>query len=144
MGYALALSSSFELIYYLKNLSESKKKQTSDDAEVEVIFFPDTTMACEAHFTYGCNNNACWLSHEPTSTMKVVSFVKRATKTLDICVYCIASQTLVESVLEAQHQGVIVRVITDQAQAVDQQHSMEKLRAAGQYVLILYVLKNVS
>lgn len=130
--YALALSTSFELIYFLNSARRSKTKSKNDEEDgLDVVFFPDQTRACEAHFTYGCNNGSCWLSHEMTSSMKVISFLEQAQKTLDICVYCIASRELVESVLKAHESGIVVRVITDQAQALDQEGQIGKLRSAG-------------
>ncbi|XP_067935878.1 uncharacterized protein [Watersipora subatra] len=129
-GYALALSTSFEILYYLINL-RAPKSSVNREPEVDVIFFPDQKQACDAYFSYGCTNKSCWLSHEETSSMKVKQFIEKTRRSLDICVYCIASQTMVDSVLEAHSQGVLVRVVTDQAQASEHSAMVEKLRSSG-------------
>jgi len=131
LAYALAISTGFELLYYLKKCKESENEKKAKDNEVEVIFFPDKTVACDAYFSYGCSNASCWLAHEETSTMKLKAFLSNTEKLLDICVYCIASDILVDEVLKLHDQGVIVRVITDQAQALELGVQVGRLRAAG-------------
>lgn len=137
MAYALAISTGFELLYYLKAQKEAKTKSEKKDEEIDVVFFPDLTVACDAHFSYGCKNKACWLSHEETSSMKVMNYLEKAERSLDICVYCIASQALVDSVLKAHDSGIVVRVLTDQAQCLEQatQSQIGRLRAAGKFSL---------
>ena len=135
-GYALALSTGFELLYYLKHLRDQKReKEAESSAEVRVIFFPDSTVACEAHFSYGCKKQSCWLSHQETAAMKVLNFISSAKRTLDLCVYSITSHLLVDSVIKVQEQGLIIRVITDQQQASESSSmtAIAKLRAAGEF-----------
>lgn len=135
IGYALALSTGFELLHYIRNsrLFQRNGSKRDQNEGVEVMFFPDEKIACEAHFSYGCSNKACWHSHEATSAMKVYQFIESANRTLDVCVYCIASQNLVDVVLKVHEQGVIVRVLTDQAQALEQGTQIERLRSSGVY-----------
>ena len=134
--YAVALSTGFELLYYLNGQRKaSNRDKTKEDDELDVVFFPDQTKACEAFFSYGCANQSCWLSHKLTSSMKIISFLEQAQKSLDVCVYCIASQDLIDSVLKAHESGIVVRVLTDQAQALEQEGQIAKLRAAGKKIL---------
>lgn len=129
--YALTLSTGFEIIYYLRGHHILKQKTKGEKEEIEAVFFPDSTVACDAHFSYGCTDKSCWLSHKETSVMRVAHFLESVEKTLDVCVYCIASQKLVDSILKCHSQGIIVQVLTDQAQASEQGTQIARLRAAG-------------
>lgn len=127
---AMALSTSYEVMYYILYKYMWKRK---DNSLMDVIFFPDKTVACEAHFTYGCTQKNCWLSHEETSSLKLIKYLMDAELTMDICVYCLASEELVDAVLKAHTNGVIVRVVTDAAQAAEHSSVIGKLRAGGTY-----------
>lgn len=131
LGFALLLSTGCELIQFIRNWRKNQNDETDDSEPLDVVFFPDLTVACEAHFSYGCNNAECWHSHEETSTMKVSRFIETARKSIDVCVYCITSDALVGSILKAHQEGVIVRILTDQAQAADHEAPLGRLRSSG-------------
>lgn len=128
---AIAISTSYEVIYYAINKFIAKQ---DEEQPLDVIFFPDKTVACEAHFSYGCAKKDCWLSHQETSSMRLKRFLLDAELTLEICVYCLASQELIDVVLQVHRKGAVVRVITDGAQAMEHSSVTGKLRAEGMWV----------
>ena len=100
----------------------------------EVICFPDKKIACKDFFdtVEGCSRKRCEYSHEQTGfryyvsiilgddlennnyiTRNLLSYIKSAKKSIDICVYCISCFEIADVVLERHKVGVRVRVITD-------------------------------
>jgi len=145
LAYAVTLSTAFEAIYYFTQLRIRKKNHDDQpNTCVDAIFFPDSTRACDAHFSYGCTNKNCWLAHEETSTMKLLDFIKSAQRSMDICVYCIASQELTDAVLKAHEDGALIRIVTDQAQAAEQPQQIARLRAAGSVIFYTFLTPTMT
>lgn len=128
---ALAISTSYEVLYWLYHRYLKSSISNTEDSDIEVAFFPDSVVACEAYFSYGCSDRNCWHAHKQTSSMKIMSFLQNAQLSLDICVYCITSQELIDILLKCQSRGVVVRVLTDQAQAAQEGLQTGRLRSNG-------------
>jgi phosphatidylserine/phosphatidylglycerophosphate/cardiolipin synthase-like enzyme len=60
----------------------------------------------------------------------IIGFIDRCDKTLDIAVYSITHDSIVDALLKAKKRGVHVRVITDSTQAAGRYSDDEKLEAA--------------
>ena len=109
--------------------SLNKKKQT------EVLFFPDSAVACRSQFTqrHGCLSLSCRFSHDPQlSYARLMRALASARLRLDICVFCLTCKELTEIVTELNERGVIVRVITDSEQVHATGSQVGALRAAGE------------
>ncbi len=57
----------------------------------------------------------------------IIGFIDRCHKTLDIAVYCITHDNIVDAIIRAKNRGVSVRVITDNTQSHGKYSDDERL-----------------
>lgn len=62
---------------------------------------------------------------------RIVSLIKLARRSAEICVFTITDNTIARAVLEAHDRGVKLRVISDDQKAVDRGSDIEDLARAG-------------
>jgi phosphatidylserine/phosphatidylglycerophosphate/cardiolipin synthase-like enzyme len=72
-----------------------------------------------------------WFSPRDDCTGRIVSLLDRASRTADICVFTITDDRISSAVIGAFRRGVMVRVITDDAKALDTGSDVEVLAASG-------------
>ena len=89
----------------------SKPKQSEHS---EVLFFPDEGLQCPRLNTHrGCLDKKCRFKHTPQSLARLEGILKSATTSCDVCMFVIASQQLIEILVELHQRGVKVRCIAD-------------------------------
>uniref|UniRef100_A0AAV1U474 Mitochondrial cardiolipin hydrolase n=1 Tax=Peronospora matthiolae TaxID=2874970 RepID=A0AAV1U474_9STRA len=104
------------------------------DSFVDVLFFPDRGMPCKDFHSSSrdCTRKNCKFIHDGgSSLMTLLGFLKRAKKSMDICVFTITCDDIAETVLEAHYRGIKVRVITDDGQAKGKGSDIQKFIDAG-------------
>ena len=74
----------------------------------------------EVHFSPGNDCLHC-LQH----------LLRQATSTVDICVFTITDDRIADSVIDAHHRGVVVRVISDDEKANDLGSDLSRLQSLG-------------
>lgn len=100
----------------------------------DVIFFPEANgkMPCHnANKPGGCRRQNCNFEHGPTNIGKFLSYLTRATRSLDICVFTITCDEISNAVMDMHKRGVRVRVITDDDQAETQGSDIQSFRQCG-------------
>lgn len=65
------------------------------------------------------------------SLQRVLSYLKQAQKTLDICVFTITNNEIASAILDAHERGVTVRIISDDEKAYDRGSDTIRLNQAG-------------
>ena len=106
----------------------------SDSSKCEVIFFPDEKVACRTEFTtrHGCTSPVCKFSHDSNlSYAKLMTTLNKATKSVDVCVFCFTAAELGSILCEMNKKGVAVRVITDSDQVSASGSQVGLLRKEG-------------
>ena len=105
----------------------------------DVMIFPDRMITCrkfleaelQGQKSEGCTESNCKFGHEKTSLSRLITHIKSARKTIDICVFTISCQELAETVINMHKRGVIVRVITDNEQMELNCSQAERFRREG-------------
>ncbi len=72
-----------------------------------------------------------WFSPRDDCAGRIVSLLERASRTADICVFTITDDRISGAVLDAFRRGVMVRIITDDAKALDLGSDVEVLASSG-------------
>ncbi|XP_013415912.1 mitochondrial cardiolipin hydrolase [Lingula anatina] len=135
-------SVTLELLYYTWNYfkrnhrhkhGKTKPKQQQKNIFHNVLFFPDQHIACKEHFNSsdGCLRSGCKYAHSETSLTHMLSYLRSARKTLDLCVFVITCHELSDTVIALHERGVTVRVITDDEQVDITGSKIGAFRAAG-------------
>lgn len=122
-----------EVVYqvYLKFRKRKPKKRNGNT--FKVIFFPDQKIACKSYFLQrgGCQNLNCKFSHATTSLSQLYENLTAARKSIDLCVFTISCQDLVDAIVDLHKNGVSVRVITDDEQVDATGSQIWRLRKEG-------------
>ena len=80
----------------------------------ETLFFPDEGLQCPRLNTLrGCLDNNCRFKHNPQSSARLEEVLGSAKVSIDVCMFVIGSQQLINILLEAHKRGVKVRCISD-------------------------------
>jgi len=96
------------------------------------IFFPDSAMPCRyARSARGCHRRGCQYAHGETSLTKFLDELRKAERTLDICVFTITCNEIADTIIECIRNGVAVRLITDDAQMDSNGSDVHALARAG-------------
>ena len=113
--------------------SESRLSKTS----LQVLFFPDQTVACYDFFISGdgCFKNKCTFSHSKTSLSELYRHMLSSRHTLDICVFILTCKDLAEILLKLHKRGVKVRIITDNEMLHSDGSQIWNLQKAGRCIL---------
>ncbi len=72
-------------------LESNTTVETGGDSFVDVLFFPDSRLPCKATVAgETCTNKRCKFEHGlETNLLKVIKYLRSATKTMDVCVFSI-------------------------------------------------------
>ena len=112
------------LLYLAYRLAQ----QSSDPEPIEqteVLFFPDEGLQCPRLNTRrGCLDANCRFVHSPQSLARLEEILKSATTSCDVCMFVIASQQLIDILVELHHRGVKVRCIADNQDTDGVLHSL--------------------
>ncbi|XP_060076527.1 uncharacterized protein LOC132556155 [Ylistrum balloti] len=130
-GYTVALGVLSEIVYTIyKRLI---KKAVSKRDTTEVIFFPDSKVACVDFFTKpdGCVVRGCKFSHQDNSLSKLFMMLSKSTQSMDVCVFVMTCTDLTDLLIRAHWRGVRVRVITDCEQEGATGSQVWRLRSEG-------------
>ena len=93
-----------------------------------VLLVPDGAVPCRAHLEgRKCKRRNCTYAHGPTSLTALLSVIKEATSSLDICVFNITCNEIAAEIQGAADRGVRVRIVTDREQADSQGSDIESL-----------------
>ncbi len=65
------------------------KKGSTTEEVLSVLFFPDKSLPCSSFASGRCSIEDCPFSHEPTNLGELLTYLQKATATLDICVFTI-------------------------------------------------------
>ena len=104
------------LLYLAYKLTQQPPKKESNQLtkQTEVLFFPDEGLQCPRLNTRrGCLDTTCRFKHSPQSLARLEEILKSATETCDVCMFVIASQELIDILVELHLRGVHVRCISD-------------------------------
>ncbi|XP_052791121.1 uncharacterized protein LOC128225128 [Mya arenaria] len=136
-GIAIAIGLTSELVYFLYKRWKKRKSEAATHSETkaieEVLFFPDSQIACKDHFVGedGCSRENCRFTHEHNSLSRLYEFIDGARETLDVCVFVICCADLGDLLILAHRRHVKVRVICDDEQIDITGSQIWKLRKAG-------------
>ena len=112
------------LLYLAYRLAQ----QSSDPEPIEqteVLFFPDEGLQCPRLNTRrGCLDAHCRFVHSPQSLARLEEILKSATTSCDVCMFVIASQQLIDILVELHLRGVKVRCIADNQDTDGVLHSL--------------------
>lgn len=114
------------------------KKKKGDDEESktfpsEVIFFPDEDLDCAATKEENVSNYKGILqSSRPQQ--RLISHLREARESVDLCLYLITSERLAEAVLSLIPKGVRVRLILDDGSVALQGSQAGRFRQRGAFV----------
>jgi cardiolipin hydrolase len=94
------------------------------------LFFPDPALPCR----YGskCRRGKnCEFSHERTSLVRFIQFLRHTKSSIDICVFTITCNDIAREIMDLYKRGVKVRIITDTQQSTNIGSDIAKFREAG-------------
>ena len=101
------------LLYLAYKLSQ-QRSESKPVEPTEVLFFPDEGLQCpRLNSRRGCLDAACRFKHSPQSLARLHDILKSATTSCDVCMFVIASQQLIDILVELHQRGVKVRCIAD-------------------------------
>ncbi|QDZ23379.1 putative phospholipase [Chloropicon primus] len=105
----------------------------SAPGQEEVLFFPDPAMPCyRALYGKPCRRANCKYTHELTSLVRLLLEIRKARRTLVVCVFTITCTEIADEIVAAaKERGVKVRVITDDVKMDDQGSKAFDLKAKG-------------
>ena len=95
----------------------------------KVLFFPDPALPCR--HGNNCRRKNCDFSHEKTSLVQFIHFLRCTKRTIDICVFTITCNDIANEILALHKQGKKVRVITDTQQKNNKGSDIQQFRNAG-------------
>jgi len=108
--------------WWKKLWSSSSKTETEYDIDADAVQMPKMPEKSWAriYFTPGleCENN-------------IVSSIDSALKTIDVAVYSITNDKIVDSLIAAHNRGVTVRVISDRLQSAGRASLIGRIQDAG-------------
>eukprot|EP00127_Corallochytrium_limacisporum_P004122 Clim_evm67s157 gene=Clim_evmTU67s157 len=94
-----------------------------------VLFFPDKGMPCR--YGKSCRRNNCKYEHGETSLTKLLNLLKKAKRSMDICVFNITCNEIADEIEAAHKRGVAVRIVTDDDQMDSQGSDVQALKRKG-------------
>lgn len=109
-----------------------RKKQTHTQALVsaprknKVLFFPDEATAHSLS-----SPDEVTGKQGPGSLSVLLETLQEAKESLDVCVFVISCKELADALIKAHHNGVVVRVISDNEQMTVSGSQIERLRKVG-------------
>ena len=105
----------------LFTLKKSRRKRSSITSSInQVVFFP----------------NRPTLKRTVDSVNVLVQILRKADQKIDLCVYCLSSQKLIDILIDAHQRQVVIRVITDCEQEAVAGGQVTRLRQSGIQVRI--------
>ena len=81
--------------------------------QTEVLFFPDATYSCRCRISTR-HLSDCDCRREKSTMEILIKALRKAVKSLDICMFTISSAQLANIVLQLHAKGIVVRIITDE------------------------------
>lgn len=124
-GIAVACGIASEIVYFIYKKTRKRDWKSSNQSESEsrndieeVLFFPDSQVACKDFFVGkdGCENEKCRFSHVPNSLSRLYEFLSSSKQTVDVCVFLICCKELAEILTGLHKQNIRVRIICDDEQ----------------------------
>lgn len=119
--------------YYLEKRRKEEDSQSlvmEANNACKVLFFPDRATA-QSLSSASSPVPGSEDSVDEGSLSVLMSTIQEATETLDVCVFTISCKELGDVLINAHHDGVIVRVITDKEQSFVSGSQVERLRRMG-------------
>ncbi|KAK1129697.1 hypothetical protein K0M31_019413 [Melipona bicolor] len=95
------------------NTCEVRKVQIPESRQniSEVMFFTKESSLCRTHLN---DEEICSKDNCPVQYLrKIISYIDRATRSLDVCMYFFTCQSLSNAIVNSHKRGVLVRVIMD-------------------------------
>ena len=109
LGILFIASVTSEVVYLILKrtglISAFGSRRRRDD--LELLFFPDSQVACRTHFTsrHGCHNQRCRFSHDQTlSYSRLMNLLASTRKSIDLCIYTITSAELADIIIQQFHR----------------------------------------
>ena len=128
------LVSGLALWYGRRYYYERRKKEDSQplvvDSSCKVLFFPDKATALSLSSASSPVPESAESKVEGSLSV-LMSTLQEAAKSLDVCVFTISCKELCDVLINAHHDGVVVRVITDKEQSFVSGSQVERLRRMG-------------
>lgn len=107
---------------------ESVDARITEHSEVSVLFFPDPGFPCRSLLRgQECRRENCRYEHQSTSLSKLLSELRSARKSIDVCVFTITCNEIADVLETAAKRGVAVRIITDDMQMRSQGSDVMRL-----------------
>ena len=72
-----------------------------------------------------------WFSPDPGCPARIVTAIREARQSIDICVFTITDDRLTEAILEAHQRGILIRLITDDEKRLDPGSDVSQMMVAG-------------
>ena len=133
-----------------KNESESNSDTASrvngghSDSSLQVLFFPDSKIACREHFITGnrCFKDFCPYSHSDTALSELYKHMLACKSTIDVCVFVLTCKDLADVLVRLYRRGVKVRIITDNEQLQSSGSQIWALMREGKGYLYILTLES--
>ncbi len=90
------------------------------EAVIKLIYANEQKITSHAYFSPGEDCLHC-----------IRGFISEAQHSLDVCVFTITDNRIVEKIIEAHHRGINIRIISDNDKSEDLGSDMETLEKAG-------------
>lgn len=117
------------ILMYLAYKLSIKSFEEEEREKTEVLFFPDEGIQCpRLESVRGCLDKDCRYKHNPQSLARLQSILRSATTSCEVCMFVIASQELIDILVELHQRGVKVRCIADNQ---DMDGVLKALRSNG-------------
>jgi cardiolipin hydrolase len=104
-------------------------KGAKSEGQHQVLFFPDPALPCR--YANKCTRKNCTFSHERTSLVRFIHFLRCTKSSIDICVFTITCNDIANEILALHNRKIKVRIITDTQQSTSTGSDIEKFRRAG-------------
>lgn len=85
-----------------------RRRKKSNNTKV-LFYHPmrSRTCHCRKFFDIRCSNPGC----SSIQTREIVYCLRRATRTIDICMFALSNKVLSKEIIAAYHRGVLIRVV---------------------------------
>lgn len=118
----------WKLYHRMKQVEKTTlESRVQAEAICKVLFFPDEATAHSLSSALKLPVDTM----EEGSLFVLMSTLQTARKSLDVCVFTISCKELGDVLINAHHNGLIVRVISDNEQLLASGSQIERLRRAG-------------
>ena len=108
--------------------ADVRLERAADAPVLTPLFFPDAHLPCRNYLNgVPCKKRTCAYAHEPTSLTKLLTVLRSASRTLEVCVFCITCNEIADVLETAAKRGVMVRIISDDEMAKTSGSDVERL-----------------